>query len=150
MYTAARDSGKAPNLAGLMTSAREPFSMYSRMMERCVLVLKEPIYFTMFLWRRFLRRSISPTMACRLSDVIPDRDICLMATMSPVCVSVALNTCSTRDRSPTILHGGWQLFGNRQTMEKCLQLVSCTSVTKGSSLLSPPYSLQAQQCEFVQ
>lgn len=93
MYTAARDSGKAPNLAGLITSAREPFSMYSRMMERCVLVLKDPMYFTIFLWRRFLRRSISPTMACRLSDAIPARDICLMATTSPVCVSVALNTC---------------------------------------------------------
>ena len=94
MYTAASDSGKAPNLAGLMTSAREPFSMNSRMMERCVRVLKEPMYFTMFLWRRFLSRSISPTTACRFSEVMPDRDTCLMATAPPVCVSVALKTCS--------------------------------------------------------
>jgi len=69
MYTATRDSGKAPNLVGLMMLARDPFSINSNVqvcpcLERTqilhnVLVIEilEQLYFAHYALKVFLRNA---------------------------------------------------------------------------------------------
>mmetsp|Transcript_15398 Transcript_15398/g.47888 ORF Transcript_15398/g.47888 Transcript_15398/m.47888 type:complete len:224 (+) Transcript_15398:2211-2882(+) len=92
IYMAARLSGSAPNLDGLMAVESAPPSTNSRMMYRWLRVLNEPRYVTTFLCRSILSRSISSMMVLSSSLGMFSSDTCLMATMSPFCRSTPLNT----------------------------------------------------------
>ena len=63
---------------------RDPFSQYSKTMNRLSLSRANPLYLTMLGWLRFLSKSISDMMSGKEDGARVRREMDLMATVSPV------------------------------------------------------------------